>query len=194
MLKSLKYYLVIMIEESLAKLLGDLRKFKYLLEPNKYEIILNNIRGTYLFKKPIFSIVLNTADYDIAPFIDCMNNYFFTEFDKNHSDKIFISRFKNFFEIAQEHRELLEILRFLYGHSLKEVFDYCAKNKPRLVKLKHSNSNELEKDLINFKYLFEANYENVQKEVIGKDFIIYFYESPKQLSLLYFNQKICSKV
>lgn len=96
-----------------------------------------------------------------------MNTYFFTEFDKNHPDKVFISRFKNFIGVVQEYGDLPDLLRFLYGNSLKEVFDYCAKSKSRLVKLKHSNLNELKKDLIKFKNLFEGNHENVQKEVVG---------------------------
>jgi len=144
-----------MNEFNLSQLIDEFINFKHLFDQEKYEIVLNNILGTYLLKKPIFSIKLETTKDKARPFIDFMNTYFFTGFDNNQSNRIIASRFRTFIEVEQQHRELSELLKLLYGHSLTEIFKYCEENKPDLVKLNPSNLSEFMNDLLKFKHFFE---------------------------------------
>ncbi len=143
-----------MLQSNLDKFKETVSNYSYLFEPRKFEIILDNLLKTYSLQKPVFSIVLNNAENDSTAFIDCMNSYFFTEFDYNRVDRIFISRFKNYNKVVREFGKFEEVLRLLCGSSLEEIFNYCAKNTPEMVKLGSFNSDELMNDLQKFKKLF----------------------------------------
>ncbi len=144
-----------------------LSDFTYLFEQESLETTLNDIREVLYFKKPVGHIILNShIEYDITPFIDYMNTYFFIEANKTNSNIILISRFKNYIEVVNQYGKFEEVLRFLSGTSLKNVFDYCSKNSPSVVKLNRVSLKKVKVGLHDFEHLLEY-YEKIEQDIAG---------------------------
>ena len=100
---------------------------------------------TYKFEKPVTSIELYSKKTDkIAKFIEELEEFFFVAYvpfpvsqNSEYSGLIFISRFRNLFDVAinytKEHNgvldEFADLSGILYGYSSKEIADYCSEER-----------------------------------------------------------------
>ena len=66
-----------MSESNLSKFTKQFFDFQYLFNEEKFELIMNNVLGVYIFQKPLFSIKLYTTVEDAKEFIGFLNTYFF---------------------------------------------------------------------------------------------------------------------
>jgi len=130
-------------EETINKLENILVKYSDLL--SEFEVK-DQIISTFKFEKPLTSIEIEMEDTEIVEkFIEELENYFFVghvhfEPDSQEfgfSGLIFVSRFKNLFDVAMnyanEHNGLLDGFADSYGIlcgiSSKQVAEYCLKKR-----------------------------------------------------------------
>ena len=103
----------------------------------------------FLLKKPVSSVELHNIEYDIGPFIEGVERYFFTKTidmsmpgEEGYSWEIYVSRFKNFLEYSSDKKVMWiskgrmkdDIIGLFYGRPLQEIYTYCLKENPALVK------------------------------------------------------------
>lgn len=108
--------------------------------------IKDQIIKAFKFEKPLTSIEVDSEDNEkVIQFMKEMEDFFFVGhiyFEPNSrefgfSGLIFISRFKNLFDVAMkyanEHNGLLDefadLSGILFGSSSKEVAEYCSKDR-----------------------------------------------------------------
>ncbi len=134
--------MVIISEERIKKLENVLANYPDMLSEFG---IKQQIIKAFKFEKPLTSIELYSEKNEkIAKFIEELEDYFyvghvhFTESrDTEISGLIFISRFKNLFDVAinyaNQHKcmldEFADLSGILYGYSSKEVAEYCSKER-----------------------------------------------------------------
>ena len=130
-------------EERIKKLEKILANYPDIL--SEFEIK-EQIIKTFKFEKPLTSIELEGENKEkVAQLMKELEKFFFTGriyFEPNSrefgfSGLIFISRFKNLFDVvmkyANEHNGLLDefadLSGILFGSSSKEVAEYCSKDR-----------------------------------------------------------------
>ena len=130
-------------EERIKKLEKVLAYYPDIL--SEFEIK-DQIIKAFKFEKPLTSIEVDSEDNEkVIQFMKEMEDFFFVGhiyFEPNSrefgfSGLIFISRFKNLFDVAMkyanEHNGLLDefadLSGILFGSSFKEVAEYCSKDR-----------------------------------------------------------------
>jgi len=135
--------MAIISEERIKKLEKILSNYPDILSEFK---IRNQIIKAFKFEKPLTSLELYDKNIQkVAQFMEMMEDFFFvgkTYFESESqefgfSGLIFVSRFKNVFNVAinyaKKHKSLLDefadLSGILYGYSSKEVADYCSEER-----------------------------------------------------------------
>ena len=134
--------MVIINEERIKKLKEILNKYPEMISD---EEIGDSIIKTFRFEKPLVSIELYDRQTEkVLKFIEELEDFFFIgqihfpESQKSDfSGLIFISRFRNIFDVAihyvNKHKGLLDefadLSGILYGYTCKDVARYCSKER-----------------------------------------------------------------
>ena len=141
--------MVIISEERVKNLVRVLTSYSDIL--NEFGIK-DQIIKAFKFEKPLTSIEIECENMrKVEKFMDELKNYFFVghvyfEPDSEQfefSGLIFISRFKNLFDVAmnyaKKHNGLLDefadLSGILFGFSPQEVLEYCSKERLKKYKL-----------------------------------------------------------